>query len=139
VKKGTADMGNVIVIPSGKYIISLSTFPGYFNKEKDNEKTIDASGDLNIFCRYIAPCLNIKKRFVGEEPIDNITNQYNRQMESILKEYGIEFVEISRCKSLGEIISASKVRSYLQSKRFDKIEKMVPVTTFEYLKKKYGE
>lgn len=34
VKKGTADLKNVLVLPSGKFMISAITLTDYFNKSK---------------------------------------------------------------------------------------------------------
>ena len=72
-------------------------------------------------------------RFAGEEPMDNITRQYNQTMKEILPKHGIEFVEIPR-KMMGDsVISASRVRALLKNGDFEEIRKIVPQTTFEYL------
>ena len=82
----------------------------------------------------IAPVLGIRKRFVGEEPLDNITFQYNESMKRILPEYGVELICIERKKDEdNNIISASRVRKMLDEKRFDEIKKIVPESTFLYL------
>lgn len=139
VKKGTQDLSDVVVIPSGKFIISTQTFQQYFEKGENQNVVVDASNDLEIFAKEIAPSLNITVRFAGEEPLDNVTRQYNASMRSILPQYGIEFEEIPRKEHAGEVISASRVRKLLKAKDFAQIEKLVPATTFEYLKKIYGE
>lgn len=64
-KKGVAHLNNVSVIPSGRYILSYTTLLSYFEKEKNNNVVIDASNDINIFSKYIAPYMNIKVRLVG--------------------------------------------------------------------------
>ena len=120
IKQGVADLKNITVIPSGRYIISALTFPGYFYKENDNSAIIDSSNDIDIFGKYIAPTLNIKKRFVGEEPIDKVTKQYNETMKERLPLYGIECIEIERKKDDENVISASRVRKYLKEKQFEK-------------------
>lgn len=137
VKKGIADLSNVIVIPSGKFIISSLTFKQYFEKGENQDVVIDASNDVEIFAKSIAPALNITVRFAGEEPLDNVTKQYNASMRSILPQYGIEFAEIPRKKQGDEVISASRVRKLLETKEFDSIAKLVPKTTLDYLLKKY--
>lgn len=54
VKKGVADLGEKItVLPSGKWIISLLTFPEYFNKDDLQGAAIDPSNDIKLFGRYI--------------------------------------------------------------------------------------
>lgn len=137
VEKGCADLCNVVVIPSGKFIISASTFPGYFNKDYNNTIEVDTSEDVSIFGRYIARELNISKRFVGEEPLDPITNQYNSSMKKILPEFGIELIEIPRKEFEGGVISASRVREYLKNKDFKSIKGIVPISTYAFLEEKY--
>ena len=134
VSEGVADLPNVMVIPSGRFIISSLTFSEYFNKSELQEREIDTSNDILIFAKEIAPCLHITKRFAGEEPLDKVTKQYNESMKKILPEYGIQFVEIPRVKSDNdEVISASRVRKLLEQKDFVSIKKLVPESTYKYL------
>lgn len=139
VEQGVADLKNVVVVPSGNYIISSMTFQSYFEKETKTEAVIDAAKDIDIFGKQIAPALGIAKRFVGEEPKDFITKQYNEQMKLRLPQYGIELVEIPRAKenTIGDVISASTVRASLKDGKYDLISKMVPVSTLNYLKNNY--
>lgn len=139
VKKGTEDIKNVIVLPSGNFIISAVTFPGYFYKDDMKNIKIDCSNDINVFVQYIAPALNIKIRFAGEEPLDPITNQYNDSMKEILPKYGMEFRSIPRKKDADgdDVISASRVRRCLDKADFQKIEKLVPQSTLNYLLEHY--
>lgn len=135
VKRGTDDLCNVIILRSSNMIISSITFPAYFTKgEKLPEKReFNVSIDLKIFAQYIAPAVNIKIRFVGEEPTDPITAIYNKKMKEILPEFGIQIVEIPRKYMDGEAISASTVRKYYKEDNFDKIRRLVPDTTLRYL------
>ncbi|MBR0059986.1 MAG: hypothetical protein IJP68_00755, partial [Selenomonadaceae bacterium] len=134
VRQGVKHIPNVEVLPSGKFIISQTTFSGYFNKTELQDVAVDSSEDVEIFGKEIAPELGITVRFAGEEPTDNVTRQYNETMKRLLPRYGIEFHEIPR-KAFGEeIISASKVREALQLGDFDKIKKLVPSSTFRYLR-----
>lgn len=137
VEQGTGDLKNVVVIPSGKFIISQTTFQAYFQKEENQEVQIDASKDINIFAAKIAPALNISVRFAGEEPLDKITNQYNATMKRILPQFGIGFEVIPRKESSGEPISASRVRALLAEKDFEGIRKIVPETTYRYLTERF--
>lgn len=139
VAEGTEDLENVAIIPSGRFIISSLTFEEYFNKSELQECVVDTSMDVTIFAKEIAPCLHITKRFVGEEPFDNVTRQYNEALKSVLPEYGIEVVEIPRKKVEGEEVSASHVRKLLEEQAWDKIRDMVPKTTFDYLVEKDKE
>ena len=138
VSEGVADLPNVMVIPSGRFIISSLTFSEYFNKSELQEREIDTSNDILIFAREIAPCLHITKRFAGEEPLDKVTKQYNESMKKILPEYGIQFIEIQRTKSDDEVISASRVRKLLEQRDFASIKKLVPESTFKYLVERYN-
>lgn len=133
VRKGTADLENVFVFASGRYMISSQTFPGYFNKKELQDVIVDSSKDVYTFVRFIAPALNIKKRFVGEEPFDKVTDSYNQQMKIILPEYGVELVEIKRKQCDGNAISASHVRELLENRNFGEIQKLVPESTLRYL------
>ncbi|MGN0524131.1 MAG: adenylyltransferase/cytidyltransferase family protein [Eubacterium sp.] len=137
VKLGTEDLDNVIVTPSGRFVLSALTFPGYFNKENDQQAVVDTGNDIKIFAKYIAPVLNIKVRFAGEEPLDNITNQYNETMGKLLPLYNIEFKEIKRAELGEEVISASRVRAAIKNKDWELISNLVPKTTLDFLKEKY--
>ncbi len=136
VRAGTAEFGNVIVIPSGKLIISSVTFPGYFLKDSPDSIGVDTALDVDIFAKYIAAPLRITRRFVGEEPIDMVTRSYNESMKDILPRYGIRVSEIPRKEAGGDVISASRVRKALKTGDFSVIYKLVPETTFKYLEER---
>lgn len=136
VKAGTAEFNNVVVVPSGKLIISSVTFPGYFLKDSPDSIGVDTSMDVDIFAKYIAGPLRITKRFVGEEPLDIVTRSYNKSMKEILPRYKIQVDEISRKEMAGKVISASRVRKALKDEDFDIISQLVPETTLNYLLKR---
>lgn len=135
--QGTKDIDNVIVVESGEFIISSLTFEGYFNKSQLQNRVIDSSNDVVLFATEIAPVANIKIRFAGSEPIDKVTAQYNRKMETILPQYSIEFREIERKLNDNKVISASEVRRMLKDKQWDELSGFVPPTTFDYLRKNF--
>ncbi len=136
VKKGTADLKNVIVLPSGEFMISRTTFKSYFEKEEHPDAVIDAVKDVDLFKKYIAPALGIMKRFVGEEPECAVTAQYNRLLKQQLAE-DIEVIEIPRKEISGQVISASNVRALLNNRDWQGVERLVPHTTLEYIKANY--
>ena len=138
VQQGTADLPNVVVMPSGSFMISTLTFPEYFNKDNPDAVKVDPSMDVEIFGKYIAPALGITVRFAGEEPLDIVTNRYNETMKRILPAYGVTFRVIARKESGGKVISASRVRKCLETKDFMQIQELVPDTTFRYLLQKFG-
>lgn len=126
----------ILVVPSGKYCISKSTFPDYFKKEDLQDQEVTAVNDLKVFADKIARELQIKIRFVGEEPEDTVTRQYNIEMKKILPEFGIKVVEIPR-KALDDktVISGSIVRKYYKELNWEKMEPFVPKKTIQLLKK----
>lgn len=132
VKKATSHLSNVSVLQSSQYIISAATFPDYFLKDLPKDK-VHAELDVKIFGTKIAPALDIKKRFVGEEPYCQVTSRYNEIMQSLLPQYGIDFAIIKRKEFEGKAISASTVREYIRSSDFDKIKEIVPQATYEFL------
>ena len=122
---------------SGKFILSSLTFSEYFNKAQLQDRIVDSSEDITLFVNEIVPAANIKVRFAGTEPLDTVTNQYNRTMEAILSQHGIWFEEVSRIEKNGEVISASRVRKLLESRDWELIQELVPDTTLSYLKGRF--
>lgn len=135
VQEGCATLENVIVLPSSRFIISTATFPDYFDKEDKNAPThFDASLDLEFFCKYIAPPLNIKTRFFGSEPNCLTTGAYNKQAMEIFPKHDIKVEIVPRLEIDGEAVSASMVRKYIKRGEFDKIIKLVPPVTWKFIK-----
>lgn len=147
IQEGVSHLSNVIVLKSGKLIISTLTFPEYFTKEAKSTPNIDCSYDLTVFGDRIAPILNIRQRFVGSEPYCKVTEQYNIQMHYILKKYGIEVIELERKylklktneKTKCVSISASFVRELFQNSDFSTLRQLVPNVTYQYLLRKHKE
>ncbi len=138
VKQGVADLNNVWVHPTGDYLISAATFPTYFIKDKDRIPQIRCQLDLEIFANHFAPALGITRRFVGTEPLSPVTDAYNRQMMEFLPTKGVEVTLIQRKEQDGAPISASRVRALLEQKDWEMLQKLVPKTTFSYLKSKFA-
>ena len=131
VQQGTADIPNVIVVPSGKWIVSYRTFTSYFEKEIKQDVKVDAYGDLEIFARYIAPPLRITQRFVGEEPFDKVTEKYNQQMCEVLGQYNISVKIVERLCVEGRTISATYVRECMREKKWEETRKYLPPTSYK--------
>ncbi len=134
VQEGTADLENVTVCPTGPYLISSATFPTYFIKEKDQAADFNAELDLTIFAECFAKPLGITKRFVGTEPFCQVTSRYNQQMKAILPAHGIEVAELTRFAQDGQAVSASRVRALLAEGKLEELRRLVPETTYRYLK-----
>lgn len=133
VRRGTEDLKNVHVIPSGPYMISKATFPTYFIKDTANVESIYASLDLTLFAQKIAPALNIKRRFVGTEPYCAVTRNYNEIMKVLLPRYGVEVTEIERKGG----ISASLVREAIDRCDIDTLRGLVPESTLDHIIERY--
>lgn len=137
VKLGTAHLKNVVVVPTGPYMVSTATFPSYFLNEEMAVSKIQASIDAALFSEIIAPSLNINKRYLGSEPNSEVTNLYNQVLSKEL--HNIETIIVPRVKNQSGVISATQVRRYLAPHssdllNFEKLKELVPQTTLNYLK-----
>ncbi len=133
VRQGVKEFGNVVVLPASKYIISQATFPTYFIKQNDDATAIYTELDCSIFGKYFVNALNIKKRYVGNEPNCNLTSSYNDTMKKVLPSYGIDVRVVNRKEINATPISATEVRKLLDQHEFEKIKALVPNTTYNFL------
>ena len=138
VKRGTSHLNNVKVLPGGEYIISSATFPTYFLKRKDDKLNIYTKIDGGIFGKYFCSKMNIKSRYLGEEPYCNVTRMYNETLKEELKKFNINIKIIPRKVYDKEPISASRVRKLIKEGNMEKVKEIVPYTTFEFLLSKEG-
>lgn len=140
VEQGTADLPNVRVHPGGPYIISEATFPRYFLKAADDAAVMQTELDAQVFARAIAPALNITVRFVGTEPNCGLTDRYNRALQAVLPQHGIQLVAIPRIESDAQAISASRVRALLtQGCSPEELDALLPPTTVAFLSGEQGQ
>lgn len=132
-EKGCEDLLNVTVLPTGPYLISSATFPKYFLKNRDQVQKIQCELDIEIFSNYFAPEFNIVKRYVGSEPLSNLTNEYNNALKQLLPQKNIEVCVIDRLEENSEPVSASRVRKEIKSGKIKNIYNLVPQTTLEVI------
>ncbi|MGN0708445.1 MAG: [citrate (pro-3S)-lyase] ligase [Faecalibacterium sp.] len=132
VRQGVAHLPNVILHDSGPYIISNATFPSYFLKDEAAVIEGHARLDLAVFTK-IAAALGVTARFVGEEPTSVVTSAYNRIMCEELPKTGVDCVVVPRKAVDGKAISASTVRSALQTGDWAALQTLVPPTTLAWL------
>ncbi len=132
VKEGCKEFKNVIVVSTGNYIVSSQTFPSYFIQESNDITEVQASLDAQLFKRKIAPVIDIKRRYVGDEPLSIATNIYNYCLKRVL-EPEIELVIVPRIESQMQVISASRVRELIAKGDIASLKDLVPKTTYEYL------
>lgn len=137
--RGTAHLDNVKVIPSGEYIISSATFPAYFIREAGEKMKAYTDLDASIFGKYFGKYLNIKKRYVGEEPYCPVTRAYNETLQAVLPKYGVELIELKRKALAGQAISASLVRRLLKEENPPDLSPYLPEVTLEFLRTPYGK
>lgn len=134
VKQGTKHLSNVVVLPTGPYLISSATFPTYFLKDREQADQIHCQLDIEIFTRYFAPAFSITHRYIGTEPLSPTTNRYNSALRSLLPSRGISVVELPRLELLGRPVSASAVRDALTAGDWETVKRFVPITTYEFLR-----
>ena len=133
VKDGCRHFNNVTVCQGSSYSISAATFPSYFIKKLDDAATAQIELDLDVMARHIAPALDVTVRFVGTEPTDELTRQYNKVMKEMLPSRGIDVVEIPRKEQDDVAISGSVVRQLLCKGELPEAAALVPPTTLPYL------
>jgi len=133
VKEGTAHLKNVVIYETQDYLISNATFPSYFIRENTDVVKAHATLDVEIFKEYFVPALGIKKRYVGEEPLSQLTDQYNTTMKDMLPKYGVEVIEVPRREIKAEVVSASRVRKLLIENKLYELKALVPLTTYKFL------
>lgn len=132
--KTVSHLKNVYVIPSTPYMISNATFPTYFLKNQ-NQMHAYTTLDVSIYKAYFIPIFEIDIRFVGDEPLDILTNTYNETMKDMLHEQ----VHIIPRKLQGQtVISASYVRRLAYAKDYEAIKQLVPEATYKFLTSKKG-
>jgi len=136
VKAGTADLKNVIVHPTGDYLISAATFPDYFLKDRAHVDDVKCELDLAIFASCFAKPLGITRRFVGTEPFSPVTERYNEAMKAYLPGRGVEVTEVPRLKAGDAAVSATRVRELLRREgpQSPGLAALLPQSTLELLR-----
>lgn len=130
IRAGSAGLP-VTVLEGSPYVISAATFPTYFLKDLSQAAETQMQLDLDLFHRRIAPALGNPTRFVGSEPLDPLTAQYNALMPLA--------VEIPRLKTASsgqaaqKAVSASSVRAFLAAGQFRAATALCPRTSWPYL------
>lgn len=133
VRRGTAHLPNVTVLPTGPYLISSATFPTYFLKDRDRAEQIHCQLDVEIFARHFAPAFSIATRYVGTEPLSPLTHQYNGVLKAQLPQKGIDVIEIPRLSIDNTPVSASAVRAAIKTGDLQTLQALLPPTTLAYL------
>ncbi len=138
VTQGVSDLKNVIVHSAGDYIISPATFPAYFLKSPGEVAEEHARIDIDLFLEGIVSALGITDRFVGEEPEDELTAMYNRQLMELLPPRGIALHQLPRLSAGEWPVSASRVRRAILDQNRLELREMLPDSSYEYIISKLG-
>lgn len=136
VRRGTADLPNVTVLPTGPYLISSATFPTYFLKERDKAEDVHCQLDVEIFLNHFVPKFSIQRRYVGTEPLSPMTGRYNEILKDLLPGRGVEVREIARLEENAAPISASAVRAALAAGSREELQRLLPPTTLSYIEER---
>lgn len=131
--KACSAFPNVTVAEGSEYAVSASTFPSYFIKRKSDVSLTHVTLDLDIFARHLAPALDASVRFVGSEPIDELTAFYNERMHVQLPPLGVEVKEIERLGCCGEAVSASRVRELIDDGELHEAFSLIAPASFPYV------
>ncbi len=132
VELGTKDIPNISIHETGPYIISNATFPSYFLSDEGEVMEKHAQLDVAVF-NAIAKAMNIKIRFVGDEPFSKVTSIYNQVLAKCLPEAGIELRVVPREEYDGKPISASAVRLAIKEGDWGCLVNLLPESTLSFL------
>ena len=133
IQAGCEGLEGVVVVEGSDYAISELTFPTYFLKQVTDATDTHITLDLDLFARHIAPALGVKTRYVGSEPIDELTRRYNELMLEQLPQHGIAVKTVERLVQDEQPVSASRVRQALADGSLNQAAALVPATTVPYL------
>jgi [citrate (pro-3S)-lyase] ligase len=132
-QEATAHLRNVTVLDTSRYAVSAGTFPAYFLKRLDEVAAVQMQIDLHLFAERIAPRFHIACRFVGTEPLCQVTAAYNKMMAEVLEAYAIKCVELPRI-GVGDLpISATQVRKAFAANEMGTLRELVPPATLDFL------
>jgi len=136
IKEACSQFDNVIVLPTLSYLVSKITFPKYFLKEDQLIQDEQTLVDVMIYKEYYTKIFNIKKRYLGEEPLSFNTSKYNKVLQDYLNG-NLKIIE--RKKEGSKVISASLVRKLIKANKISQIKKYVPLATYNYLLSEKGQ
>lgn len=135
VKEATKHLTNLIVHPTGPYLVSAATFPSYFLSADEDTTVLQATLDAKIFRHRIAPVLRIKRRYLGTEPLSRTTELYNRMLSEVFGGEP-ELAIVPRIETGdGRPVSATRVRKAYREEAWQELGSLVPPATLEYLRK----
>ena len=142
VLRGVKHIQNLTLHPGSDYLISRTTFPCDFLKDRTMIDYGWAAIDLLLFREYIGPALGITHRYVATEPLSRVMGAYNSEMKTWLQQAGltapIKVVEIPRTAVAGSAIAATDLRRSLTPWDLSPLEQFVLPVTLKFLEKKFA-
>lgn len=139
VMAGTSDLPNLLYHDTGSYMVSHATFPSYFIKDSEEVTKAHARVDAAVF-EHIAKALDIRHRYVGDEPFSFATNLYNMVLKERLPLFGVQLHIIQRKEDASSTpISATRVRALMLAGDLEGLRALVPPTTYDYLASQEGQ
>ena len=131
-KATMSDLENVLVIPSGPYLIGRDDYPaGYLSGSLG---AAHAHGFLDgmVFC-HICNALGIKNAYAGDEPRDEMSEIHLNTLRQICSQSGI-VLKVAERKRIGDkYISSSLVRKALASGDMETVGNLVPAEVLPFL------
>ncbi|MBP5551853.1 MAG: hypothetical protein J6X41_00550, partial [Spirochaetales bacterium] len=124
-EKALSDLQNVIVMPSGPYLIGRDDFPkGYLSKTLG---AASAHAYLNCmaFCN-ICRALGIRSAYAGDEPRDEMSEIHLNTLRQLCAQNEIVLKVAERKRIDDKYISSSMVRKALATGDMETVEKLVP-------------
>ena len=132
VREGLSDLQNVIVLPSGPYIVSRDDFPRGFLSESLGPAPAHAALDSKVLC-HVCKAMGIGNLFAGDEPRDELSEIHLNALRQECRANGI-VLRVAERKRLGDkYISSSLVRDALSKGRKEEVAQLVPPHVLEYL------
>ncbi len=136
VKKGLLDLENVVVLPSGPYLISRDDFPKGFLSESLGAVPAHAKLDSMVFC-HVCKALGIQSAFAGDEPRDELSEIHLNALRQACRDSGIA-LRVAERKRLGDkYISSSMIRDALSKGRKEEVAQLAPPHVLEYLNQRF--
>ncbi|WP_425380550.1 [citrate (pro-3S)-lyase] ligase [Spiroplasma endosymbiont of Stenodema calcarata] len=135
IELGIQEFKNVKLLEGSNYLVSKNVFPSYFLSSPLAVIQEQTNLDVHIFVDYIAKALQIKTRFVGEEPYSLTTNEYNKTMKTVFMANDLNLIIIPRLSFNEKAISATTARKLFIQGDFDELQRIVPKTSADFLKK----
>lgn len=131
-KDALSGLKNVLVLPSGPYLIGRDDFPaGYLSGSLG---AAHAHGFLDgmAFC-HICNALGIKSAYAGDEPRDEMSEIHLNTLRQTCAQSGI-VLKVAERKRIGDkYISSSMVRKALAAGDMATVENLVPPQVLPYL------